>query len=174
MAYPTLEELKHFEIGSKGNFLVRFEDKTLNTLKSGVGYIPATNVTYSYLKTDYYDMSINRTSVPMFYDIKYPTSVNIEVFEDYKDTLFRGLIGWIKETSVFKTGRLPKDLMKDAKRLEVFEYGKGDDGVLKIINRDTFKVNPPMEFAKSFSQEVGAKSYSFEFNIVGGVNFDPR
>jgi len=174
MAFPTLEELKQFEIGTKGNYLVRFDDTELNILKSGVGYIPATNVTYSYIKTDYYDLSINKITIPMFADVKYPTSISVEVFENYKDTLFRNILEWIKSTVVYKTGRLPKDLKRDAKRLEVLEYGKDDQGGLKIINRDVVLVNPPLELTKSFSQGIGVKSYSLEFNIVGGVVFKPR
>jgi hypothetical protein len=174
MAYPTLEQLKDFEVGTKGLFLVRFEDTSFNLIKSSRSLVPATNVSYEYLKVKNTSLAIGDAEVQLASGIGYPETFTIEVLDDYREAFFSALVAWIKDTTFYKTGRVKRNYLDDCKKVTIYNYGKDDNGDLSLISVDSFKVSPPVDLNKSASSDLSTHKESYTFSIAGDIRLNTK
>jgi len=169
--YPTLEELKSFEVGTNGLYIVSFSRTEFNILGAGRKFFPAQDVSYDYLKNQFYDISIGDVSIPLVSGVSYPSTMTLSYLDSYKEDIFKGLKNWVLNTTVYKTGRIPRDYMKDTEKVRIQYYDQDGSGGLTIVSEDSFNVFPPVELMKSASQGITMKEGSLTFNIAGNLNF---
>ena len=185
MNYLSLEEAKQgFEIGVKGNFLVAIgetpttvpELKTLaramNLLapKSTFSFIPATSVSYLVKGAVFQEFTFGSNSVSIPYMEKFPDEISLEILDNNKEAVEKGLLEWYELTPMAKTGRASRDINEYCLQIRVYHFdkpSKGEGAGITLNTKDVFNVTVSTEVQKSNTQGISANTNSVTFKVVG-------
>lgn len=182
MEFLTLEEAKQkFEIGTKGFFLVSIGTtgttlsnvakiaRKLNLIapERTISFLPVTSVSYLVSGVTFQELSFGNNKVSLPYLEQLPEELSLEYLDDSNNDIECGLLEWYKETPMYKTGRMPRDISKYCLQVRVYHFDKPESGQgLKVNAKDIFDVIANTEVQKSNTQGVSANSNSLVLKVI--------
>ena len=96
------------------------------------------------------------------------TPLRITFHDDYKGTLEKWLLAWMKKIADFNKGVLPLDeSTKIVSINRLAPYSETVTGLKKVLDTKTYRIYPNGTFSDNKSQNSKAKVFSMEFKIVG-------
>lgn len=184
MTFLTLEEAKRsFEIGTVGNFLVKFEPNTftkpelknlvtkMNLVGGNNKYLPADSVSYPKISMEYYGIQLGGNTVEMPSQVKLPDSVSIELLEDNLESINKAMYEWYKITPQYRYGRATRNPLEYALMMRIYYFDKPSSGKgINVVSKETLMVTVPDDIQKSGTQGMSVKKTSLTMKIVGYVD----